>query len=83
MYPNKKLPSIAPTGGNDAIHDASVIEILPDGSGESTDVSKFTLGLAHPAVIPKPIGSMFTVCDRASEHTCAMSVCAKMLTMNN
>lgn len=62
MYPNKKVPSSALIGGSDATQDAISIVMRPDGNGESSDVSKFTLGLAHPAVIPKPMGSILTVC---------------------
>lgn len=62
MNPNKKLLINAPSGTNEATDDTSSIVILPVGNGESSDVNKFILGLAQPAVIPNPIGSIFTVC---------------------
>lgn len=44
----------------DAIQEASKIVILPDGSGDSIDVSRKMLGLDHPDDIPIPIVNKFT-----------------------
>lgn len=61
INPNKKLLINAPSGTNEATDDASSIVILPIANGDWSDVKRFTLGLAQPAVIPNPSGSIFTV----------------------
>lgn len=76
MNPNKKLPNKAPSGTNEATNEASSIVILPVANGELSDVSKLMLGLAQPAVIPNPIGSIFTVC-------VCVRMYAKCLKINN
>lgn len=45
---------------SDAIHDASSIEILPEGNGVSFEASETIFGLGHPHVTPHPIDSKFT-----------------------
>lgn len=53
------FPAI-PSGTNEATDEACSI-VNGVANGESSDVNRFMLGLAHPATIPNPIGSMFTV----------------------
>lgn len=52
INPKKMLPTKPPMHINEAIHEASSMEIRPDSKGESLDVSKATLGLLHPPHIP-------------------------------
>lgn len=58
-----------PSGTNEATDEACSIVILPVANGESSDVNKFILGLAQPATIPNPSGSMFTV------RACVLCTC--------
>lgn len=56
MFPNRP-----PIQCEDAIKDASSIEILPDGNGVSPDVSRMIDGLTHPSNAPYPIIARFTI----------------------
>lgn len=52
MNPKNIFPMRPPKQMSEAIQLACSIVIFPDGNGESFDVSKAMLGLAHPHVTP-------------------------------
>lgn len=53
------LPIKAPIANRDAIQEASSIEILPDGSEESSDNKSMRLGLVQPDINPYAIVNKF------------------------
>lgn len=61
MYPKTMLPKRHPAGIRAAIQDAWSIEIGPDGSGVSFEVSKSIDGLIHPSMNPKAIVNKFAI----------------------
>lgn len=58
--PNTRLPIRAPIPRSEATHDADSNVTLPDGNGDSSDVSNSKTGLGQPSVIPYEIESRFT-----------------------
>lgn len=60
-YPKNIFPNKQPIHNNDAIQEASSIDILPQGNGLLSDVRRKTAGLVHPSEIPNAVDNKFTV----------------------
>lgn len=60
MIPKIIVPNNAPRWNNDATHDASSIEMVPVGSGDSSLVYSSMDGEVHPSKIPKDKVNKFT-----------------------